>query len=894
MSSGTKASVRIADSKPGSSPSHAGETNASSPSSPIDRIYSLQRTVGNREVQRLLKSGVIQAKLKVNEPGDIHEQEADRIADQVMASPAHPALKGAPPRIQRFSRQSNGLDTAPSSVDQTLASPGRQLEPALQQNMEQRFGHDFSRVRVHSGTAAEQSAEDVNASAYTVGHNIVFGADRFAPATHEGRRLIVHELTHVVQQARGASAAASVGAHASARPVLVQRQPTTTTPPAAPTSGSTTGAQRKWKEAWSDFEPSKSSNRTKTGSFAKELLDIAERADDDIDVLDGGSALVVWFEDQGDTASADRMTKALLARFRRTAADKAQSLPTGGLHQIGSSVMGDPGALIKLGQRAARVGRDDRAFGYFLAAHEILLLYILRGTSDTQRTLDMSKQSHRYTQFKGFYNEMRAIYGFYDVVEDEARAANDTARAQAARTQRERLRDALRKQAQPQAEQDVELAEMSLIKGAKAPALHYLGGNYESTELTELPGHPFPSAVTKQKESVDTGKLAEVQNVLTAQADLQTELRREPAVRNAFGDEDIDLTQATNRHKVWGIMYGVYRRRGGDALDALMSLIGRYLKVYTYHTSFNVRDFGENYLDSPMPTELTGRLVQDCGVYALNVAWDVMQTAKKGDPSLKLTFTLATLLDHVILVIADKTSGATYFVNNELITRRVPTTGYAPQFQRPEGLPRSADVFLEDPPAVPPKPVDVDEEIGAQYMLLRNLPYLITPANYLQIGTTADKPADFKKAAWKHYRAATVYMSKVPVDYTMIEMFSVQSRVLDTKVDELLPKANDAKAISAWLTQGWPQIVSMLLRFDQLGLSAFKAAGPAPAGSRNAGAFRTPGGAHPLVRVALVLVRLQRLGQTLTTEQQRYLGNVTKAFPQTMSEHHAAAEAGRF
>ena len=93
-----------------------------------------------------------------------------------------------------------GSDTAPASVDQTLASPGRPLEPALQQDMEQRFGHDFSRVRVHSGTAAQQSAQDVNAIAYTVGHNIVFGADQFAPGTHEGRRLLAHELAHVVQQ----------------------------------------------------------------------------------------------------------------------------------------------------------------------------------------------------------------------------------------------------------------------------------------------------------------------------------------------------------------------------------------------------------------------------------------------------------------------------------------------------------------------------------------------------------------------------------------------------------------------------------------------------------------------------------------------------------------------
>src|SRR5215212_692873 len=143
----------------------------------------------------------LQTKLKVNKPGDIYEQEVDRIVAQVMATPAHPAISGAPPRIQRFSEQSSGqVEAAPASVNQVLADPGRPLEPALRQDMEQRFGHDFSRVRVHSGTAAEQSAQDVNAHAYTVGHNIVFGAGQFAPGTQEGRRLIAHELTHVVQQ----------------------------------------------------------------------------------------------------------------------------------------------------------------------------------------------------------------------------------------------------------------------------------------------------------------------------------------------------------------------------------------------------------------------------------------------------------------------------------------------------------------------------------------------------------------------------------------------------------------------------------------------------------------------------------------------------------------------
>ena len=84
-------------------------------------------------------------KLQISEPGDIYEQEADRVADQVMSTPAHSAVSGASPRIQRFSRQSTGqADAAPASVDQALASPGRPLEPALRQDMEQRFGHDFS------------------------------------------------------------------------------------------------------------------------------------------------------------------------------------------------------------------------------------------------------------------------------------------------------------------------------------------------------------------------------------------------------------------------------------------------------------------------------------------------------------------------------------------------------------------------------------------------------------------------------------------------------------------------------------------------------------------------------------------------------------------------------
>jgi hypothetical protein len=143
----------------------------------------------------------LQKKLSIGASNDPLEQEADRVADQVLSSPASSAVSTTSPRIQRFSGQSNEqAGSAPASVDHTLASSGTPLEPALRQRMEQGFGHDFSRVRIHTDAQAAASAHEVNANAYTVGHNVVFGAGRFAPDTQEGQRLIAHELTHVVQQ----------------------------------------------------------------------------------------------------------------------------------------------------------------------------------------------------------------------------------------------------------------------------------------------------------------------------------------------------------------------------------------------------------------------------------------------------------------------------------------------------------------------------------------------------------------------------------------------------------------------------------------------------------------------------------------------------------------------
>jgi hypothetical protein len=85
-------------------------------------------------------------------------------------------------------------------VERVLAESGQPLEPGVRQEMEQRFGHDFTHVRVHTGREATQSAEEIQAKAYTAGSHIVFGEAADPQKSSPGLRLLAHELVHTIQQ----------------------------------------------------------------------------------------------------------------------------------------------------------------------------------------------------------------------------------------------------------------------------------------------------------------------------------------------------------------------------------------------------------------------------------------------------------------------------------------------------------------------------------------------------------------------------------------------------------------------------------------------------------------------------------------------------------------------
>jgi Domain of unknown function (DUF4157)/Lysine-specific metallo-endopeptidase len=129
--------------------------------------------------------------LGVSEPSDAVEREADVMADRVLrsADTGHPT--------------SAGIGTASEQPSGMVPAGGGPLDAVTRAWMEPRFGADFGRVRIHTGTSAATRAANVSAQAYTVGEHVVFGAGQYQPGNEPGRRLLAHELAHVVQQRSG-------------------------------------------------------------------------------------------------------------------------------------------------------------------------------------------------------------------------------------------------------------------------------------------------------------------------------------------------------------------------------------------------------------------------------------------------------------------------------------------------------------------------------------------------------------------------------------------------------------------------------------------------------------------------------------------------------------------
>ena len=278
--------VRASKAKPYHEPGARRESQPRpAPVTERDKWMALQRGIGNQAVSRMFQrrmtpsapvaTSSASATLRINEPGDAFEHEADRVSAQVTQMPATAHAPGSAPlaisgqpatsnegaklRIKSAGGASAGPRLAPASVHTALSSPGQPLDASSRAFFEPFLGRDFSGVRVHVGGYAERSARDINdrskatqpptvavknvvaergqpldagaraemearfqysfahvrvhadaqaaasaqalnARAYTLGQRIVFGPNRYAPSTDEGRWLLAHELAHTIQQ----------------------------------------------------------------------------------------------------------------------------------------------------------------------------------------------------------------------------------------------------------------------------------------------------------------------------------------------------------------------------------------------------------------------------------------------------------------------------------------------------------------------------------------------------------------------------------------------------------------------------------------------------------------------------------------------------------------------
>lgn len=188
-------------------------------------LLGFQVGAGNLAMQRLLQLRAIQAKLTINQPGDEYEQEADRVAEQVVQmkeAPCHcggacsECKAGQENLIQLKSRPTSNSSGAFVSGNflQGLGT-GRILEPSIRTFFEGRLGYDFSQVRVHDDAPAAESARSIKALAYTTGQNVVFGSGQYAPESNSGRQLLAHELTHVIQQTQADGSSSFISKNSS-------------------------------------------------------------------------------------------------------------------------------------------------------------------------------------------------------------------------------------------------------------------------------------------------------------------------------------------------------------------------------------------------------------------------------------------------------------------------------------------------------------------------------------------------------------------------------------------------------------------------------------------------------------------------------------------------------
>ena len=645
---------------------------------------------------------------------------------------------------------------------------------------------------------------------------------------------------------------------------------------------------RTFADLWDEFRQHRNaSQNTEARALVPDLL-IHMSTDQ---ALEHSRGLALWLLDQGEWALAqDALERLENAWWLRSAINGAR-VPAG-------SVTDDPHTLASRAMDEARASHHEQAFQLFGLAFLFSQMQFQELTTrreaelartesnlerfGTQRftmgeALTMWGRMFNYSDTSSIIELMREILGFYPSLEVEALRAGNQALAAQYGGLGLLLRTELRDRFMLAGVRGITMESVQTLtrSGGIGYTIHGREGREEV--VTPLPGTRTPQEIGFFPSYTST--MEELLESIGGQEEFLATLNSHPEIRAAFGTRRLNMGDLNERLQVWRIMYRIFQRERLSPLNSLLRLMEEYLRYFTRHTEYNLRDFGVSYLSSEFPEDLAGRVVRDCGVYALTVAYEVYRTARGASPRLDLDFRLYAMPEHVTLAIIDQTENNYYVVNNNRI----------------EG-PRLGDVL---------------EGVARAYATTFSRQYTVTPAVRVDIGSTRIPDPAFRELAWQNYRASTQWGLRPepltgPADtrtegergqaiyrryYQDQDNFTRGSHRLRQQLDQLsqgLQRAvNDAErhkllnaAVLALLSVG----SNLIEIFDTFGphvqINAANAQVRSLIGNHSLYLFYSDdNGRNPLARLGMVLMLFESMGNTLTSDQQRIL-QWLRAIPQ--------------
>jgi hypothetical protein len=583
--------------------------------------------------------------------------------------------------------------------------------------MEHALAADFSHVRVHDGAAPAALAHSMRAEAFTVRSDVFFNSGKLNPHSAEGRRLLAHELAHVRQQGGAPASSTVIRRSASTEEESGRPDPR---PGFAPPVGFASKHPPKEKEQ----------GRKRFESLWLAVVDAQDETEaafkfsyflehvHEEDLASHGGEVVRWMISHGHT---DEAVRVLLPIFRRQMrVNFAVPTTIEGLEHLDLV-----SALITSGEKAAIVGNHDAAHDILLTAALGLAMRVLittgGGSDDSFSRIDFHRAA---TELVGMMRRIHSVYprlarqhvGYRPEIAEEY-----IRRGLVLAADLEPIEgfDASRSEmvANPGFGRDPNAVPFSELfpRGQGRYDMYGFGPDPNEHE----PVTPLSGPVEAERPNGLTS-LVDVSRAMDAQEILLTDIMAIPAVRGALGGRAPDMTDREDRIAVWK---AIGKSDQSDPLAAVIRYMRRSLQAFTKHAGWNISETGKSYLVRKLPTDLGGRELQDCGVYAVTVASEVAHALAALGKLQTVEFSIVLYPGHAALVIKDLGAQTFYAVNNADITGPEPLEG-----------------------------LNVARRMGQLYAAAAERRHVVAPTAFVSIPTTNAKDAsDLDAELWRRY-----------------------------------------------------------------------------------------------------------------------------------------------